>query len=452
MVKRAGKDGQGRRKVRLTDGIVDRDRRAFLRLAAAQGVAAPVALAALADGAPAAEPATLRRPAAPGGFRKGAMRLASAQVDGRHAGGAIVRDFTDPYLELIRLLREAAEVEHALMLQYLYCAFSLREPYSDLAGYGAASADNIIGVAIQEMQHLGAVNRLLVVLGSCPHLERQDFPYEPDIYPFAFQLEPLSKSALAKYVYCEAPSSVFDPRLVKYPDQRAFQESVLALLGADHRANHIGSLYRAILDVVDETSALARAPITRDHAARWREELLRIMEEGEGDHFRFFRAIFEARHEAFGDDPKAWSREQADPLYPSHAVGVDPTAFIGHPNQIVEPSGLLLGWLGDLHYWIALSTLDYAYRAGDDEAVDYAVGQMMSAIWPLARTLPRHGAGLPFDPLSMGYALGAGPPQTKRIIASLGKEALTFARHIEHHLPDSYDRSVTEELVRLMEA
>jgi hypothetical protein len=29
----------------------------------------------------------------------------------------IVRDFADPYLELLRLLREATEIEHALMLQ-----------------------------------------------------------------------------------------------------------------------------------------------------------------------------------------------------------------------------------------------------------------------------------------------------------------------------------------------
>src|SRR4051794_38273514 len=32
----------------------------------------------------------------------------------------LVRNFADPYLEMLRLLREAAEVEHALMVQYLY--------------------------------------------------------------------------------------------------------------------------------------------------------------------------------------------------------------------------------------------------------------------------------------------------------------------------------------------
>src|SRR5690606_17647280 len=39
-----------------------------------------------------------------------------------HGTSPIFRDFNDPYLELIRLLREAAEIEHDLMVQYLYGA------------------------------------------------------------------------------------------------------------------------------------------------------------------------------------------------------------------------------------------------------------------------------------------------------------------------------------------
>jgi hypothetical protein len=440
-----------RHKARLTDSIADRDRRAFLRLAVAQGVAAPVALAVLDGEAIAAEP----DPAGPtpaAKNRKGAMRLSAATPGEQHAAGAIVRDFADPYLELLRLLREAAEVEHALMLQYLYCAFSLREPYSDLAGYGEATAESMIGVAIQEMQHLSAVNRLLVALGSCPHLDRQDFPYEPDIYPFVFQLEPLSKPALAKYVFTEAPAEALALELATDAEDRAFRESIHDMLGTEQRTNHVGSLYRSVLDVLGEVAAMPDAPITAADAARWQEDLRRIMDEGEDDHFKFFRNTFEARLEVFGQDREAWSRTPEDPRYPAHAVGLNPTAYIGHPNQIAEPSGLLLGWLGDLHYWMALSTLDYGYRMNDDVAVDHAVVQMTATIWPLAQELPRHRTGLPFDPLSMGYALGANPTQTRRIIASFGKEALAFARHVEHRLPEGYDTSATEELIRLLQA
>jgi hypothetical protein len=53
----------------------------------------------------------------------------------------IVPEFRDPHLELLRLLREAAEIEHALMVHYLYAAFSVRDVYrAKLAGTGFAGS------------------------------------------------------------------------------------------------------------------------------------------------------------------------------------------------------------------------------------------------------------------------------------------------------------------------
>ncbi len=43
--------------------------------------------------------------------------------------GVIARDFYDPYLELIRLLKESSEIEHSLMVQYLFAAFTLKPQY-----------------------------------------------------------------------------------------------------------------------------------------------------------------------------------------------------------------------------------------------------------------------------------------------------------------------------------
>lgn len=113
--------------------------------------------------------------------------------------------FDDPTLELVCLLRDGAEIEHSLLVQYLYAAFSIKVPrYTHLAGwpshrYGGRPL-HLMGVAIEEMTHLDVVNGLLVALGSAPCLERQQFPYEKDIYPFDFVLEPLSRQSLAKYV------------------------------------------------------------------------------------------------------------------------------------------------------------------------------------------------------------------------------------------------------------
>ena len=91
-------------------------------------------------------------------------------------GPRVVRSFNDTYLELVRLLREACGVEHALMLQYLYGAFSLTPAYRTLAGSGTPGADTLLGVAVHEMQHLASVNQLLVLLGAAPNLLSAEFP------------------------------------------------------------------------------------------------------------------------------------------------------------------------------------------------------------------------------------------------------------------------------------
>src|SRR5580658_2351700 len=121
-----------------------------------------------------------------------------------HRFSPVQEGFSDPSLELIRLLRQAAEIEQDLLVQYLYCAYALKPAYAQLVGSPAPNATSLMGVIIQEMQHLGGVNRLLVELDARPVLTRQDCPDETDIYPFPFELAPLGAVNLAKFVYCEA--------------------------------------------------------------------------------------------------------------------------------------------------------------------------------------------------------------------------------------------------------
>jgi Ferritin-like len=97
-----------------------------------------------------------------------------------------------PYLELVRLVREASEIEHALLVQYLYASFSVKSRYQAVIGTGGDSI-SLVGVAVQEMHHLARVNELLTDLHAALNLVRQEFPYEPDIYPFELSMEPLSR-------------------------------------------------------------------------------------------------------------------------------------------------------------------------------------------------------------------------------------------------------------------
>lgn len=418
---------------RLIGSIPDTGRRAFLQIAMAHGIAAPIALASLSS-AHAATPGETQAPLA------------------TRRSGIIVRDFADPYLELIRLLREAAEIEHGLMLQYLYCACSIKEPYQALVGQGAPTATNILGVAVQEMQHMGAVNRLLVALGSCPHMDRQDFPYEPDIYPFPFGLEPLSRNALAKYAFCEGPAAMFVAGGQRTPEDERFARGVLNDIGGLDRPNHVGSLYQNVLELLAEAAARPGFPLTPDETEQWRSDLAHIMEEGEHDHFAFFRQVYDGRHPAFANSgvPNVWDLEPDHSAYPAHPVPRNPTAYVGHPNQIASDDAQAIAWLSNLHYWISLCCLDFSYRYGDQDTRSLSVSQMMTALWPLALELPRHGAGVPFDPLSMGYALGAGKEQSRNVILALAREAQAYARTIEPLLPARYNQNNAKLIIELL--
>ncbi|MBO9671132.1 MAG: hypothetical protein J7485_11500 [Sphingobium sp.] len=420
---------------RIVESIPDKGRRSFLQVALAHGIAAPVALASLSN----AQAATLAQPK-------------PAHAPAKNRTGIIIRDFADPYLELLRLLREAAEIEHGLMLQYLYCAFSIKAQYQPLIGAGAPTSTNLLGVAVQEMQHLGAVNRLLVALGSCPHLDRQDFPYEPDIYPFPFMLEPMSRRSLAKYAYTEGPASAFAADGKRSPEDEQFSKHILRDIGGLDRPNHVGSLYRNVVDLLSECSGRPGFPLAPAEVEKWRSDLLVIMEEGEQDHFKFFRQVYEGHHPAFAKSgvENVWGVAPGHEAYPAHPLPENPTAFVGHPNQIMSEDAHGIAWLSNLHYWLALCCLDFGYRHAEQNVRALSVTQMMTALLPLATELPKRGAGVPFDTLSMGYALGTDKEHSRRIILALAGEARAFAKTIEAQLPARYNQNNTSAVFALL--
>jgi hypothetical protein len=145
------------------------------------------------------------------------------------------------------LLQIAAEIEHALMAQYLYAAFSLDE----------GIAADIAAIATEEMGHLMTVQNLLALIRRRPHLQRQDFgvntPPEDRIFPFDLLLEPLTRTSLAKYVTAEAPQEIGaeEPLLDK------IRKIAMAATGGE-AVNRVGVLY-ALLGVIVGTDALLEA-------------------------------------------------------------------------------------------------------------------------------------------------------------------------------------------------
>lgn len=404
-------------------------RRELLRLAA-QGAAVPAAyfmfggLGAEARAAatnPSDSPKTPRTGAAPG----------VTPTPGR-----VVRDFSDPYLELVRMLHEAAEIEHSLMIQYLYCAFSVKPIYQGVVGYGSPNTNDLLGVCVQEMQHLGKVNQLLVALGAAPTLVREDFPYEPEIYPFRFNLEPASRVTLAKYVWTEAPLGATEVRNAKTPADRMFCIELARTLGSGARPNYVGTLYDAVIAGVEELIA------TRDKSLPdlkpWVGALHQIKQDGELGHFEFFKRVFMGTHTGFGGRADVWNRPVSDPLYPAQQLATNPTAYVGHENQLRDPKTLGMAWLGNLHYWIMLSLLSQGYSHGSQKHIALARAHMMGPLWALARKLSTAGAGMPFDPLSLGYTPGVSGEANARFLARLLGEADKLEKQLGARLPSDY--------------
>src|SRR5215471_6928098 len=78
---------------------------------------------------------------------------------------------------LIYMLCEAAELEHGIMCQYLFAAFSLKRRADEGLTADALEAvlrwRNVIAhVATEEMLHLALVQNLLSAIGAAPHLAR----------------------------------------------------------------------------------------------------------------------------------------------------------------------------------------------------------------------------------------------------------------------------------------
>jgi Ferritin-like len=117
--------------------------------------------------------------------------------------------------ELTYLLCQAAELEHGLMCEYLYAAFSLKNaPGPGLSGDQLAAVERwrgvVFAVAREEMLHWAVVQNLLTAVGSAPYVSRPHMPHQAKGYPPGVQLRllPFGEAALEHFVYLERPEGV----------------------------------------------------------------------------------------------------------------------------------------------------------------------------------------------------------------------------------------------------
>jgi hypothetical protein len=369
--------------------------------------------------------------------------------------------------QLIHLLTVAAELEHGLSCSYLFAAWSLATDPSE-GGLSpeqrALVADwkqTLIGVAIDEMGHLGQVANLLTAIGGLPHLVRPNFPQPADAYPFAIPLtlEPFSRDTLERFVRFELPEEEgaalptisdgphdgiepFVPPFATigelYARIRATFEAIpeeVLFVGPTH-AQAIGeevALGNQLVRICDRASAL--------------QAIERVVSQGEGasseedGHYQRFREIL-ARFDA----------ETADggfsPVRPVVANPVIRQRGDAETGRVVtHPRTHRVAELADYAYETLLLLLMRWFAHVDDDEDDLralsatAIGLMGRVISPLGEALTR----MPFADDGSGRTAGAGfgrsrslalPPHRRAAFIVLHERLARIADHAERLAPE----------------
>src|SRR5262249_28410853 len=116
---------------------------------------------------------------------------------------------------LIYMLCEAAELEHAIMCQYLFAAFSLKQSTDEgltarQLPAGEPWRRTVSAIPSQEMLHLALVQNLLSAVGAAPHFERPNLPQPAGHYPpgVILTLLPFGEAALRHFMFLERPEGM----------------------------------------------------------------------------------------------------------------------------------------------------------------------------------------------------------------------------------------------------
>jgi hypothetical protein len=382
---------------------------------------------------PAEAPAANARTEAIGGRLANLIALRSDSATGDRP---LVIEHREP---LIYMLCSAAELEHALMCEYLFAAFTLKRSTGEgLSDDELAAVERwrsaILAVAKQEMLHLAINANLVNSLGASPHLSRPNLPQPAKHYPSGVQLTllPFGEEALRHFLYLERPEGMnFDDA-----EGIAAVERAVPVMRRDEIAPHlqefatVGHLYRSIeagfrhlAEKLGEdklfvgpasgqvTGDLFGWPqmqaITRvDDAVRAIET---IVEQGEGPrgdwrnaHFGRFLSVLDEYLALTAANPGV---EVARPVLPAL---VRPPETGDAADLITDPRSAAIADLGNVAYEVLLQLLYRLLSRVDetDEQVktlsQVAVGLMFDVIEPLGDVLTT----LPVGPEHPGQTAG----------------------------------------------
>jgi len=162
--------------------------------------------------------------------------------------------------ELLFLLCEAAEFEHAVMCGYLYAAMTLKRTADETLSEEELESVSrwrrqVISVAVEEMLHLALVNNLLTAFGGSGHFGRPNFPVPAGRFPASLELNlaPFNESTLQHFQFLEKPEEVAIPDGTAYRHvrhyRRTMRNDLFSPTPTDYKSQ--GELYHTIANGID---------------------------------------------------------------------------------------------------------------------------------------------------------------------------------------------------------
>jgi hypothetical protein len=147
----------------------------------------------------------------------------------------------------IGMLNTAAEIEHGVMIEYLFAAMTVEDP---------EAANVITGIAVEEMGHLLTVQNLLLFLDAEPCLHRQDQSPHPKVDPFTYRLAAGDRAVIAAFVAAEAPLPSNLGWLARWEMRRVWRDARDSV--GKHAVHRVGALYARLRKDLAGGSELAQ--------------------------------------------------------------------------------------------------------------------------------------------------------------------------------------------------
>jgi hypothetical protein len=369
------------------------------------------------------------------------------------------------------VLSEASTLEHMIMCEYLFAAFSLKRSASE--GVSSEELEKvrrwervITNVAVQEMTHLALVNNMLVSIGAGPYLHHPNFPqpsryFSPNV---RLALVPFGEQALRHFLYLERPEGMSVEGVPGFEVLGNLNPAELKsrIIPRQQYYTTVGNLYRGIekgfgdlvgklgeegvfigggdTQATEDNFGLEGLVQVKDLASAGRavEAIVEMGEGARGDwskaHFGMFLNVFREFTEARKANPNF------RPARPVVAAFTRPPLGMEDQPVISDPFTAAVSDLFNGAYALGVQLLSRFYaqeaepQAGLQALVDASVGVMQRVIktlgvvmttLPVGGKLPGVTAGPSFELQSREYLL----PRNKQAFIILQERMVELAAH-----------------------